>query len=238
MLKTSKQGIELIKSFEGCKLKAYRCAAGVLTIGYGHTAGVTEGMQITQQEAEDLLVKDLGIYETKVNAFDNTYHWNQNEFDALVSFCYNIGNITCLIGSGRTKYQIAQQMLYYVNAGGKKLTGLVRRRNAEYSLFMKSEEAAPVVKENASYNYQVGKLYTVVVEGLVVRKAPSATSDKVGYKGLTANAKKHDRDKNGSLDKGTKVTCKEVTRDTSGNTWIKIPSGYVAAIYKGEVFVK
>ena len=237
MLKTSKQGIELIKSFEGCRLNAYRCAAGVLTIGYGHTSGVTERMSITQKEAEDLLVKDLGYYETKVNAHDSVYHWNQNEFDALVSFCYNIGNITCLIGSGRTKYQIAQQMLGYVHAKGVKLPGLVKRRKAEFDLF--NQKSIPdQVNQNVKTDYQEGKLYTIQVDGLVVRKEPSASAEKVGYKGLTANAKKHDRDKNGSLDKGTKVTCKGVSIDTSGNIWLKIPSGYIAAIYKGEVFVK
>ena len=75
-------------------------------------------------------------------------------------------------------------------------------------------------------------------EGLIVRKEPSISAAKVGYNGLTANAKKHDKDKNGSLDKGTRITCKGISIDTSGNIWMKIPSGYVAAIYKSEVFVK
>ena len=237
-MKTSSVGINLIKSFEGCRLTSYRDAAGVLTIGYGHTSGVKENQTITQKEADDLLASDLTGFESKVSKYDGSYHWTQNEFDALVSFCYNIGNIQCLIGSGRTKYQIAQQMLGYVYAGGRKLSGLERRRKAEFELFMKLGEAAEVKNENKSYSYEVGKLYTICVDGLIVRKAPSDTAEKVGYKGLSANAKKHDRDKNGSLDKNTKVTCKEVCQDTSGNTWLKIPSGYIAAIYKGEVFVK
>ena len=236
-MKTSKNGIALIKSFEGCRLKAYQCAAGVWTIGYGHTAGVKKGQEITQDQADAFLISDLERYETKVNLYDSKYHWNQNEFDALVSFCYNIGNVSCIIGNGRTKYQIGQQMLLYVYAGGKKLAGLVRRRNAEYALFMKSAPAPEVKQENKSYSYVVGKTYTTKVDNLVVRKAPSTTAAKVGYAGLTASAKKHDRDKNGSLDVGTKVTCKAIEVDTSGNIWMKIPSGYVAAIYKGEVFV-
>ena len=234
---TSKNGIALIKSFEGVRLQAYQCAAGVWTIGYGHTGGVKKGQTITLDEAEALLVNDLKRYEAKVNAYYDKYKWNQNEFDALVSFCYNIGNVSCIIGNGRTKYQIGQQMLLYVHAGGKKLAGLVRRRNAEYQLFMQSVPNPEVKQENKDYTYVVGKVYTTKVDGLIVRKAPSASAAKVGYTGLTASAKKHDRDKNGSLDKGTKVTCKAVEVDTSGNTWVRIPSGWVAAIYKREVFV-
>ena len=237
-MKTSSTGIELIKSFEGCRLTSYKDAAGVLTIGYGHTSGVKANQTITHKEADALLASDLAAFESKVNTYNEQYHWLQNEFDALVSFCYNIGNIKCLIGSGRTKYQIAQQMLGYVYAGGKKLYGLERRRKAEFELFMKLGDSSTPVNENKPNNYEVGKMYTICVDGLVVRKEPSASADKVGYKGLTTNAKKHDRDKNGSLDKDTKVTCKGLSTDTSGNTWMKIPSGYIAAIYKGEVFVK
>ena len=71
-MKISQEGIALIKKFEGCELEAYKCAAGVLTIGYGHTKGVTEGMQITKAQADEMLVEELATYETYVSdAVDN-----------------------------------------------------------------------------------------------------------------------------------------------------------------------
>lgn len=239
MMKLSKTGLDLIKSFEGCRLIAYQCAAGVWTIGYGHTKGVKAGDKITQAEAEKLLEQDCSRFVIHVNDVNDTYHYNfnQNEFDALVSFAFNIGNIRGLTLNGqRNKFQIGYNMQYYCNAGGKKLAGLVRRRAAEYDLYVTPVDA-PVVNINESHNYKVGNTYTTQVV-LVVRKAPSVTAAKVGYANLTASAKKHDSDKNGSLDKGTKVTCKEISTDTSGNLWIRIPSGWIAAIFKGEVYVK
>lgn len=239
-MELSKRGLELIKSFEGCRLTAYQCAAGVWTIGYGHTSGVKKGDKITQDQADAFLKSDCSRFVKHVNEINDKYHYgfNQNEFDALVSFAYNIGNIKQLTMNGqRNKFQIGYNMQFYVNAGGKKLAGLVRRRAAEYKLYTTPVEAEPVVVNKPNESYKVGKVYTTQVN-LMVRKAPSATASKVGYAGLTASAKKADPDKNGSIAKGTKVTCKEVVKDTSGNTWIKIPSGYIAAIYKGEVYVK
>lgn len=91
-MKTSQTGIDLIKQFEGCVLTAYKCPAGVWTIGYGHTAGVKQGQRITAAQAESYLRSDLEKYEKKVDKYSR-YGWNQNEFDALVSFAYNIGSI-------------------------------------------------------------------------------------------------------------------------------------------------
>lgn len=239
MMNLSQVGLDLIKRFEGCRLEAYQCAAGVWTIGYGHTKGVKKGDKITKAKAEDYLKEDVARFVTHVNTVNNQYRYefNQNEFDALVSFAFNIGNILGLTMNGqRNKFQIGYNMQFYVNAGGRKLQGLVNRRKAEYELYMKEDAPAPK-SVNKDVTYKVGKTYTTQVN-LIVRKAPSSTAAKVGYAGLTANAKKYDSDKNGSLDKGTKVTCKEVVQDTSGNTWIKIPSGYIAAIYKGEVYIK
>lgn len=238
-MELSKKGLELIKSFEGCRLSAYQCAAGVWTIGYGHTSGVKKGDKITQAEAESFLLSDCARFVTHVNEINNKYQYgfNQNEFDALVSFAYNIGNIKGLTMNGqRNKFQIGYNMQFYCNAGGKKLAGLVRRRAEEYKLYTTPVDAS-VASVNAPISYKVGKIYTTQVN-LMVRKAPSATAAKVGYAGLTASAKKADPDKNGSIAKGTKVTCKEVTTDTSGNTWVRIPSGWIAAIYNGEVYVK
>ena len=137
-MKTSPKGVSLIKSFEGCRLKAYKCPAGVWTIGYGHTAGVKEGDTITQETADAYLRNDLEKYEKAVMNYDGIYHFNQNQFDALVSFTYNcgVGNLKNLTQSGkRTLAQISARLLIYNKAGGVVLRGLQRRRAAEKELF-------------------------------------------------------------------------------------------------------
>ena len=135
-MKTSQKGIELIKKFEGCRLTAYRCPAGIWTIGYGHTGDVRQGQTITGDYADTLLRNDLVKFELKVSKYDPMYHWNQNEFDAMVSFAYNIGSIDQLTGRGsRDKEMIAEKILQYNKAGGKVLNGLIRRRSAERELF-------------------------------------------------------------------------------------------------------
>lgn len=150
-MKTGQAGINLIKEFEGCRLEAYKCPAGVWTIGYGHISGVKPGDKITQAQADAYLVSDLEKYEAKVNKYDATYHWNQNEFDALVSFAYNIGSIDQLTANGtRTKAKIASSMLLYNKAGGRALAGLTRRRQKENALFLASASNATSKMSNAS----------------------------------------------------------------------------------------
>ena len=137
-MKTSSKGVSLIKSFEGCRLNAYKCPAGVWTIGYGHTAGVKEGDIITQEQADEYLRNDLAKYEKAVLNYDSIYHFNQNQFDALVSFTYNCGasNLKNLTQNGkRTLAQISGKILLYNKAGGVVLRGLQRRRAAEKELF-------------------------------------------------------------------------------------------------------
>ena len=137
-MKTSSKGVSLIKSFEGCRLKAYKCPAGVWTIGYGHTAGVKEGDTITQAQSDEYLRNDLAKYEKAVMNYDGIYCFNQNQFDALVSFTYNCGarNLKNLTQSGkRTIAQISEKILLYNKAGGVVLRGLQRRRSAEKELF-------------------------------------------------------------------------------------------------------
>lgn len=88
-MKTSNNGIELIKRFEGLRLKAYQDSRGTWTIGYGHTGGVKSGDTITEQEAVELLARDLKTAEDAVN--EQNLSLSQNQFDALVSFVYNVG---------------------------------------------------------------------------------------------------------------------------------------------------
>lgn len=136
-MKTSNKGIELIKKFEGCRLTAYRCPAGVLTIGYGHTGSdVKAGMTISQSRAVELLKSDLARFENNVAKYNSKYKWNQNQYDALVSFAYNIGSIDQLTANGtRSIKEISNAILKYNKAGGKELAGLTSRRKEEKKLF-------------------------------------------------------------------------------------------------------
>lgn len=134
----SNKGLDLIKSFEGCHLKAYRCPAGVWTIGYGHTSGVYEGMIITQSEADQFLFEDVQRFVNAVNQYQARFNFNQNEFDALVSFTYNCGagSLANVMSCCNTKQEIAEECKLYNKGGGVILPGLVRRRQAEYDMFM------------------------------------------------------------------------------------------------------
>ena len=152
-------GLALIKQYEGCRLVAYRCAAGVWTIGYGHTAGVHSGMTITQAQADAYLRQDIAKFEGYVNnpvCVPITANLNQNQFDALVSFAFNLGagNLRKLC-KGRTAAQIAQAMTQYCKANGKVLAGLRRRRAAEQALFNKPVSAATPAQNTESEDYNM-----------------------------------------------------------------------------------
>lgn len=138
-MKTGEAGINLIKSFEGLRLQAYKPVATekYYTIGYGHYgADVKPDMVISNAYAEALLHLDLDKFERAVNSYER--NWNQNQFDALVSFTFNCGvaNLKRLV-TNRTNAQIANAIVKYNKAGGKVLKGLVRRRKAEQDLFLK-----------------------------------------------------------------------------------------------------
>lgn len=137
-LSISKKGLAIIKEFEGLVLTAYKCPAGVWTIGYGHTSGVKSGMKITEAQAEKFLKSDCKWAEDAVNKWAAKYKWNQNQFDALVSFTFNCGagNLeTLLAGGKRSIAEISEKILLYNKANGETLAGLVRRRAAEKALF-------------------------------------------------------------------------------------------------------
>jgi lysozyme len=161
-MKTNRAGIELIKSFEGLKLAAYKCPAGVWTIGYGHTTAagppaVKGGMKITAEQAAEILVRDLVAYEAAVmNALRRNP--NENQFSAMVSLCYNIGPGAFASSTVVKKFNAgdadgaAAAFRLWKKGGGKVLPGLIRRREAEIELFRapvveNGQDVPPVVKD-------------------------------------------------------------------------------------------
>lgn len=144
-MKTNSAGRELIKKFEGVRLKAYVCPAGVLTIGAGHTSAagppaVTRGMTITAEEADAILARDLAKFEKHVSS-RLTRKVNANQFSALVSFCFNVGggnfdksSVLKAVNEGRFK-DVPARLALWNKGGGKVLAGLVKRRAAEGALF-------------------------------------------------------------------------------------------------------
>ena len=135
----SANGLNLIKSFEGCKLTAYKClpTEKYYTICYGHYGSdVKAGMKITKAQAEELLLQDCKKAIKNVNSFMSKYNFNQNQFDALVSFAFNVGSINQLTASGtRTLEQISSKITAYNKSGGRVIAGLVKRRAKEKELF-------------------------------------------------------------------------------------------------------
>ena len=139
-MEISQACIDLVKEFEGCKLDAYQDVVGVWTIGYGHIEGVIKGQSISQQEAELMLVSDLHDKADKVNELV-TAGVTQHQFDALVSFAYNLGignlessTLLKMINAG-TADAAGDQFLRWDKAGGVEIAGLYRRRKAEKELY-------------------------------------------------------------------------------------------------------
>lgn len=139
-MRTSQAGINLIKQFESLRLEAYRCPAGIWTIGYGHTAGVRRGDRIDAQKAEQLLAKDLRQFEDVVN--QECPHVTQNQFDALVSFSFNVGTGNFLkstllkcVKANPLNVNIRYEFSRWNKASGTVLSGLIRRRKAEADLY-------------------------------------------------------------------------------------------------------
>lgn len=143
-MKTSPKGIALIKEFEGLRLKAYKCPGGVWTIGYGHTDGVRPGMVISERQAEDFLKAELIAFEKYLN--DLRLAINQNQFDALISFIYNVGtdnfsSSTLLrkVKANPLDNSIMDEFLRWVYSKGRVLPGLQRRRLAEMKLYFSND---------------------------------------------------------------------------------------------------
>ncbi|WJM55987.1 lysozyme [Pseudomonas asiatica] len=140
-MRTSQRGLSLIKSFEGLRLHAYQDSVGVWTIGYGATRGVKAGMKISKEQAERMLLNDVQRFEPELERLI-TAPLNQNQWDALMSFTYNLGatnlessTLRRLLNAG-SYTAAAEQFPRWNKAGGQVLTGLTRRRAAERDLFL------------------------------------------------------------------------------------------------------
>ena len=139
-MKATNYATLLIKSFEQLRLNSYLCPAGVWTIGYGHTDGVNQGMLITEKTADALLKQDIRNAEHSINQMDAEL--TQEQFDALVSFVFNVGVRAFNISTLRKKIlknpndpSIADEFRRWVYAGNKKLPGLIKRREKEIELY-------------------------------------------------------------------------------------------------------
>ena len=153
-MRISSAGLDLIKEFEGLRLKAYKCPAGILTIGYGHTSAAGEpkvlpGMMISRDEAEAILKRDMVQYENGVRS-QVTSAITQGQFDALVSFAYNAGvgalqrsTLLKRVNAGKID-EVPAEFMKWTRGGGKELPGLVRRRRAEVELWRGLSAGAPV----------------------------------------------------------------------------------------------
>lgn len=143
-MKTSNKGIELIKRHEGFRANAYKCPAGVWTIGYGHTRGVNNGDVITKEQGERLLRQDLQEAEQAVNSQGLVL--NQNQFDALVSFVFNVGvgnfsrsTLLRKLKVNTNDAAISYEFSRWKHGGGKVLPGLVKRRKEEAELYFNKQ---------------------------------------------------------------------------------------------------
>lgn len=139
-MKTSKEGIDFIKSFEKLRLQAYLCEANKLTIGYGHTKNVRLGQTCTVAEAEQMLAEDIAIAEKAVNTINQEL--TQNQYDSLVSLCFNIGNenfktstLYRKVNADPSDPTIKGEFVRWIYCKKKKSKGLTRRRIEEAKIY-------------------------------------------------------------------------------------------------------
>ena len=139
-MKASVDAYELIKQFEGLRLEAYLCPAGIWTIGYGHTSGVSPNSFITIQEADEYLLRDVAAIEMQLNKLNLSLR--QCQWDAIVSFVFNvgIGNFKASTLLAKTRINpddnsIIDEFLRWVYANGKVMRGLQKRRLTEMKLY-------------------------------------------------------------------------------------------------------
>lgn len=221
--KISQAGLDLIKQFEGCRLTAYQCSAGVWTIGYGHTAGVRKGMKITQAQADAYLKQDVAKFEKYVNNASYvpfTDKLNQNQFDALVSFVFNLGQGNLMkLCKGRTINQVPAVMQQYCKANGKTLPGLQRRRKAEAALYNKKVQSS--TGTTTKQTYEAGKWYTVLEE-IPVRNGYYGQPGKYQYLSEALKSICNSRDGIGYIKAGKIICPTEVKTFDDGSVWFKL----------------
>ena len=141
----SSKGIDLIKKWEQFRAEPYLCSAGKVTIGYGHTTTASMSQpSITERQAIDLLVSDLTIFEAQLKPLLKGIELNQNQYDAVVSFCFNLGVYTFkkstaykVMKKDPNSKHISDSWIQYRNAGGNYLRGLLKRRLDELTLYYK-----------------------------------------------------------------------------------------------------
>lgn len=191
-MKLSAAGLATVKEFEGLRLKAYKCPAGVWTIGYGHTSSagpptVTPDLEITKADAEVILKRDMRQYENGVSDLVQT-GITQGQFDALVSFAYNVGIGSLLphqppglarstllkrVNSGRFE-DVPAEFMKWTKGGGKELPGLVRRRRAEVKLWRGLDTDMPVRIEEARAEPDQPKASRSIVQSKEANAAAAA----------------------------------------------------------------
>lgn len=149
-MKASQNAIELIKHFEGCKLQAYKCPAGIWTIGYGSThyesgANIKQGDTITHERAEELLKFDIRKFEVGLDKIVKSAI-NQNQYDALLSFSYNLGlgnleqsRLLSRVNKDPSDIWIEREFEKWCNVNQFPMPGLLRRRRSEYWLYSRGE---------------------------------------------------------------------------------------------------
>ncbi len=143
-MKTNEAGVALIKGAEGLRLEAYLCPAGVWTVGYGHTGDVKKGDKVSGHQADVILRLDLERFEKAVERLAPGA--GENEFAALVSFAYNLGEAALGRSTLLKKFLAgdkpgaAAEFMKWVNAAGHVMPGLVNRRASERALFLKAEQ--------------------------------------------------------------------------------------------------
>ena len=190
-MKTSEKGLDLIKKYEGLRLTAYKAVPSeeFYTIGYGHYGkDVSPGMKITKDQADKYLKSDVKKAENAVNNLKKGF--NQNQFDALVSFTYNtgIGNLKKL-ANGRSIEEIGNKITLYTKAGGKTLAGLVKRRNEEQKLYktpinpvseIQNGNKEEVIESKPSETEFNEFKVKISVPNLNIRKGPGTDYEKTG----------------------------------------------------------
>ena len=206
----SERGLNLIKSYEGCRLTAYKCPSNKWTIGWGHTNGVHQGMVITQAQADQFLFEDVQRFVNAVNQYQSRFNFNQAEFDSLTSFTYNCGegSLAAVMSCCNTKKEIAEECkLYNKSSAGQILAGLVRRREEEYKLFM--SESNDQANNNDGYSYAEKGEYFFNTR-VKIRTAPNL--DNSSFTGICYDA-------------GESVEYHTVHRNKCGYNWIQYNRG-------------